>query len=342
MLRRVGPLVLLLALLGASGAAVAQGGDVWIFEGGEPGVEVTIAGVSVSDAATPGAALRVDPAQPVNLSISLAPPPGETWRVRAVTVGLLVNGPGSEPPAALLRTSNATATIPPGYTVVVNRSVPLESLQRVGAGTFLMQAEIIDEAGVELHSETFYVHVDPGLLESLLTVQGAALTAVSVATGYGAWQILKDLKELRDAWARHRRKEEMAKLDVVGRTEHLAEEVVAKAGKPLAGAVTIHRAAQDAERTLGPVRWAATGLGLGGVTLAWMQFLGRVALDATGLLVTAMEFCAGFLTVALVANALVQRARHKADEPHVTLVPEDVGARRVEMSEAVQPADKRG
>lgn len=350
MLRCVGPLALVLALVGIAGVGAAQG-DVWFYQGGEPGVDVVIEGVSVSTALRPATAIDVDPAQPVNLSISIAPPPGETWRVGSVTVGLLVNGPGSEPPSALLRTSNATATIPSGFTVVVNRSVPLESLQGVGAGTFLMQAEVIGEDGDELHSKIFYVHVDPGLLESLLTVQGAALTAVSVATGYGAWQVLKDLKELRDAWARHRKKQQMAKLDVVGRTEHLAEEVVAKAGKPLAGAVGIHRAAQDAERSLGPARWAATGLGLGGVSLAWLQFLGYVALDATGLVVTAMEICAAFLTVALVANALLRRAWRKAaveepqvapEGPTVTLVPEDGSARRVEMSEAVQPADKRG
>lgn len=334
----------LLALLALSGAASAQG-DVWIFQGGEPGVAITIANATVAGASSPSTAIAVDPAEPVDLSISLAPPPGETWNVRTVSVGLLIDGPGSVPPDALVRTSNATATIPSGFTVVVNRSVPLQSLQRVGAGTFLMEARVADDQGILLHSGTFYVRVEAGLA-ALLTVQGATLTAISVATGYGFWQIAKDLKELRDAWARHRKRKEL-KVDVIGRTEALAEEVVAKAGKPMAGAVSVHRAAQDAERSLGPIRWAATGLGMGGVTLAWLQFLGHVALDVTSLLVVAMEVCAAFLTLALVANALLKRAWRKADAeaqaaraegPTVTLVPEDVTARPVD----VQPADKRG
>ena len=336
--------LLLLAVVVVCPSALAQGADTWSYEGGEPGVRASIGGTDLAAASAPEAAIVVDPSTPVALSISIAPPPGETWRVRAIRVGMLVNGHGSAPPEALTRTTVANSTLPSGYTVVVNRSLELDSLKRVGAGTFLMSAEVRDAEDAALYAQGFYVRI-PASLGTILTVQGAALTAVSVATGYGLWTLGKDAKELRDAWARHRRRKEGTKLDVIGRTEHLAEDLVARTGKPAADVVDLHRAAQDAERSLGPVRWAATGLGLGGVFLAWGQFLGYVALDVTGLLVTAMEVCAAFLTVALVANALLRRSRAKREaERTVTLVPEDVNARsdrQADGSRVVQPADKR-
>lgn len=304
---RAWPLVLLALALAPSAAA---SGHVWFYPGGEPGVDVTIEARSIASATSPGEAIEVDPAAPVNLSISISPPPNVTWRVAAVSVGLLVGGADSEPPSALTRRSAAEATLPPGYTVVVNKSVELASLKRVGAGTFLMQAEVLDENETQLYAQTFFVRV-PGGVAELLTVQGAALTTVSVATGYGFWQLFKDGKEFRDAYARHRKKAEIAKLDVIGRAEETAEHLVEKGGRPLASAVSLHRAAQASERKLGPVRWTATGLGLGGVGIAWAQFFGYVAFDYVGLVVTALEVGAVFLTLALVANALVARARAK-------------------------------
>lgn len=354
MLRRL----LLLALLACCPAAAAAG-ETWFYQGGEPGISASIGGSPLADASSPGGAIRVDPDAPVDLSISIAPPPDTTWRVKSISVGLLVSGPGSEPPDAFVKTTVANSTLPPGFTVVVNRSVELSSLKRVGAGTFLMEAQVRDVNDTDLYTQEFYVRI-PASLATMMTAQGATLTAISVATGYGFWSIGRDVKELRDTWARHRKRKEAAKLDVIGKTEHLAEDLVARTGKPAAQVVDVHRAAQDAERSLGPVRWAATGLGLGGVVIAWGQFLGYVAFDLTNLLVTAMEVCAAFLTIALVANALIRRSRTKREAAAttaaaaageaeraatVTLIPKDVAATRVaaelDTSGVVQPADKR-
>lgn len=350
MLGRSGALLALSALLVAASPAAGQG-DVWFYQGGEPGVVVTVGATAIDEASAPANAIVVDPSEPLRLSISIAPPSNETWEVRAVSVGLLVRGPGTTPPDALVRRSDATATLPPGFTVVVNRTVDLGPIAKLGAGTFLMQAEVLDANGSQLYAETFYVRV-PMTAASLLTAQGAAITVMSAATGYGLWQIGRDIKEVRDAWARHRRKAELAKLDVIGKTEEVLEKTVAKGGRPLAGAVSIHRRVQDQERNLGPARWAATGLGLGGLAMAWLQFLGYLALDVVGMLITAAEVCAAFLTVALLTNALLHRKRAAAPEPEPTVrVPVQEGSLSsaassssppVEMSEPVQSADKRG
>lgn len=291
-------------------SAAAQ--DAWVYQGGAPGVRVTAAGLPIEGAASAGAAIDIDPAAPLEVSISISPPAGETWEVRAVSVGLLVNGPGSEPPEILVRRSETESSLPPGWTVVINRTVELSALKRVGAGTFLMEAKVLDAAEAPLYAQTFYVHV-PASVGTLLTAQGAALTAMSVATGYGLWQLAKDVKELRDAWDRHRKRKELARLDAIGRAEHTLEELASKAGTKLASAVELHRALQAKEKGLGPVRWSATGLGLGGVTLAWLQFLGYVALDAGTLLLTALEAGAIFLTLALLANTLIRRAKAKTE-----------------------------
>lgn len=332
---------MLLVPLGLVASAAGQSSDVWFYEGGEPGVVVSIANESIAGAGTPGSAIAIDPAAPLALSISIAPPPDARWDVRSVSVGMLVRGPGTEPPAALVKRVNASATLPPGFTVVLNRTISLGPIAKLGAGTFLMEATIEDANGSELFAQTFYVRV-PASIASILTVQGAAITAITAATGYGLWAIAKDIKELRDAWARHRRKAELAKLDVIGKSEHALEETAARVGKPVASMVALHRAAQDRERGLGPVRWAATGLGLGGVAMAWLQFLGVLALDASGLLITALEACAAFLTLALVANALLKR-RKAAEEPTVSVpIQEGSAASEVEASEPVQPEHKRG
>lgn len=354
------PLALLLLVL-AVPTALAQ--DPWVYYGGEPGVRITAADIAIEGAATPATAIVVDPAQPINLSISISPPENTTWDIRSFSVGLLVNGPDSEPPEALLRRSETDSSLPPGWTVVINRSIELGALQRAGAGTFLMQAEIEDANGSLLYAQSFYVRVPVGPAQ-LLTVQGATITAVSVATGYGFWQVAKDAKELRDAWERHRKKQKLAKLDVYGQAEHAIEAVVEKGGKPLASAVDLHRAVQASEKKLSPIRWTATGLGLGGVLIAWLQFLGHIAFDAIGMVVTALEGAAIFLTLALLANALLKRAKAKAaapapaapaEEPVRSLMPADVqtGAPQVDLPhaggpsvdpppEVVHPADKRG
>ena len=277
--------LLLLALAMPSATAQAP----WVYQGGEPGiVRIDVAGIDVTSATGPSSAIRVDPSDPVDLTITISPPENTTWQVRSVTVGLLVNGPGSTPPDALMRNNPAFADLPPGFTVVLNRTIELGALKRAGAGTFLMQAEVLDAEGAQLYSQSFYVRVAPGPA-ALLTVQGATITAVSVATGYGFWQIAKDTKELRDAWDRHRKKKARAKLDVIGAAEHAVEEVGVKVGHGVDKMVALHRDVQGSEKQLGLVRWSATGLGLGGVTMAWLQFLGYLAFDAAGFLITALE-----------------------------------------------------
>ena len=346
MLGRGVAFLIVATVLLASVPAAGQG-DAWFYQGGEPGVVVTVDGTPVGEAASPASAIAVDPSDPLRLSISIAPPPGETWEVRAISVGLLLRGPGTTPPDSLVRRIDAMATLPPGFTVVLNRSIDLGPIAKLGAGTFLMEAQVLDVNDTQLYVATFYVRV-PTSAASMLTVQGATITAMTAATGYGLWQIAVDLKELRDAWARHRKKRELAKLDVIGKTEEVLENTVAKGGRPLAGAVSLHRQIQEKERGLGPVRWAATGLGLGGLTMAWLQFLGYLALDVTGMVVTAVEVCAAFLTVALLANALLRRRKpvpQAAPEPELVVrVPVQEGSAQAipDVSEAVQPTDKRG
>jgi hypothetical protein len=303
-----GALVLVMALALLVPLAAAQ--DPWVYVGGEPGVRIVAGETPVDLAQAPGDAIVVDPSEPLALSISLAPPAGESWELRAISVGLLVNGPDSEPPELLVRRMETRSSIPAGWTVVVNRTADLSALERVGAGTFLMQAQVQGEGGALLYENAFYVRV-PASLATLLTVQGAAIAAVSVATGYGFWQVAKDIKELRDAWDRHRKKKELARLDVIGRAEQTLERVAEKGGKPLASAVSMHRAVQAGEKQLRPVRWSATGLGLGGVAVAWLQFLGVIAFDGLDMLVVALEAAAVALTLALLANYLLRRARTK-------------------------------
>lgn len=304
------PALLLAFLL----APLAASQDVSYFPGGDPGVRVVLAGAPIELAQTPAAAVLLDPAQPVDVSITLAPPANTTWEVRFVSVGLLVRGIDSEPPAALTRRMAADATLPPGYTVVVNRSIDLAALQRVGAGTFLMRADVIAADDSMLYSQPFFVKV-PGGVAQLLTVQGAAITAASVATGYGLWQVLKDVHELREARNRHRReqRERLLSVDVLGSAEDIAERGAEKLGRPFAAVVGLKRSAKQSERKLAPIRWTATGMGLGGVAIAWLQFFGYLALDAMHLVVTALEVGAVALTVALLVNALVQRRKQKRE-----------------------------
>jgi hypothetical protein len=359
--------LLVVAMMFALPTGTAQ--DPWVYMGGEPGVIVTVGGNDIMLAADAGSAIPVDPSEPVNISISIAPPANTTWRVRAVTVGLLVSGPNSTPPDALLRQNAADADLPPGFTVVLNRTIDLGALERAGAGTFLMQVEVLDENETALYSQEFYLRVSASFA-ALLTVQGATITAVSVATGYGFWQLAKDGKEMRDAWERHRKKKERAKLDVIGAAEHVVEEVGVKVGHGVDKAVALHRAVQESEKQLGLFRWGATGLGLGGVAMAWLQFLGYLAFDGTQFFITALEGGAIFLTLALVANALLRRTRNAAprtpaapadtppDEAEGRIAPSDPETRapqadvpeaRLALVEApepapsapVQPADKR-
>ena len=277
---------------------------VSVHQGGEPGtVRVTINGVDVDDAASVADALAVDPRAAANVSISMTPPEGVTWEVRAIHVGLLVSGPGSEPPSALSRAMPARTTLPPGFTVVVNRTLDLSSLKDLGAGVFLMQARVEDASGTELYARTFYVHVTGN---PFLTVAGAAVTAMSVATGYGLWRLVSDLREFHETWRRHRR-ERAARLDE---------------GKGIVGTAKATLADRDRLERRQAIRWTATGLGLGAVGLSWAQFLGYVAFDAMSLVLTTLEAGALTLGVALLLIALRRRMVRAGQKERVrTLVP---------------------
>ena len=297
--------VLLAAVVVLLAPTSAAASDLWLHEGGTPGVAIIVDGRPVASAQDPASAIRVDPGADARLSLALSPSDGTTWDVRSIEVGLLVRGPDSPPPEAFARTSGAVATVPPGWTAVVNRTLPLASLERVGSGAFLMEAEVFDASGASLDRQTFYVRIDAGLA-GLLTVQGAVMVALSAAAGYGLWQVLRDLKEIRDAWKRHH---ERAREDVLDKAEHVVEDVATKAGRPLAAAVDVKHAAGDLERKVGPVKWTMTGLGLGGVALCWAQYLGLVAFDVADLLLLAVQVGAAFLVLALVATAIMRRAR---------------------------------
>lgn len=279
---------------------------VTVLQGGEPGtVRVSINGVDLSDAASVAEALDLDPGAPANVSISMAAPENVTWEVRAIRVGLLVSGPGSEPPAALSRVMGANTTLPPGFTVIVNRTLDLSSLKNLGAGVFLMEFKVQDDAGADLYSQSFYLHVTGN---PLFTVAGATVTALSVATGYGMWRLLTDLRELWETWRRHRR-----------------ERAAKAAGGEARGLLSVAKATlKDREKLerRQAIRWTATGLGLGAVGLSWAQFLGYVAFDYTSTVITALEAGALFLGVALLAIALRRRwVAAQKEEPVRTLIP---------------------
>lgn len=256
--------------------------------GGEPGVSVSVNGIDVKAADAPRHSLPLDPRAPANLSVRLAPPPGQWWNLTGFKVGLMVSGPGSSPPDALSRLSPSESEIPPGVTVFVNRTIDLTALESIGAGVFLMRVEAVERDAGIVYAQEFYVHVTGN---PLLTVAGVAVTALSVATGYGLWRLVSDLKEFVDTYRRHRRR--------VAEAKRRAKGVVG-------AALAVHHEAERIERTRF-LRWTATGLGLGAVLLSWAAFFGYVAFDAMGIVVGALETGTIFLGVALVLAAVKRR-----------------------------------
>ncbi|HUR69540.1 MAG TPA: hypothetical protein VM370_09870 [Candidatus Thermoplasmatota archaeon] len=301
-------LVCALLLLVLLPSVAAQDGS-WAYEGGAPGVEVSAAGSAI-DGESPERAIPVDPTAPLALSIRVSPTDGTTWTLREIDVALLLGGPGSRATPAMERSLPSDSVVPPGWSVVVNRTADLGALRRVGAGTFLMEARVVGADGALLHAQPFFVRVAASAA-ALLTLQGALLAALTLAAGYGLWQILRDLKEIRDARERHRRRER-ARPDVVGAAEAGVKRALAKGGGGLARAVDVYDAMGEEEKGVGVLKWSATGLGLGGVALSWLQFLGYVALDLSRLLAVALAAGGAFLLLALLARALVKRHRRAA------------------------------
>ena len=291
--------------------AGAQDG-VTVLQGGEPGIVVTLDGHDLRDAAATRAAIGVDPAHEANLSMRIAAPPNTTWEIRTIRVGLMT-GTGAHAPEKLSKATETNTSIPPGFTVYVNRTIDLSSLKPLGAGLFEMEVRVQDETGKDLYAQPFYVHV---LGNPILTVAGAAATVVTVATGYGLWQIARDVRELKKARDRHREKEAQR-----GKLAGLAAAGIDfSAG--LEGALSV---AQDQDARASrlekrrPIAWTATGLGLGGVGLTWAQFAGLVPLDFANLAIAALGGAAVFLTLALLAVAMAKRLKERAASR--TLVP---------------------
>lgn len=329
-------LPLLLALLAALVAPGTLAQEAVPADPDAPEVVVLINGFDIAGATRVGTAIPLDPDAPANLSLAFTPK--EPVRIRSVTVGLVVSGPGSDPPPLLSKQAPANSNLVPGFTGYLNTSADLSPIKKLGAGVFLLAVRVGDDANETVFEQEFYIRV-PGGASSILTAQGATVTALSVATGYGLWQVLKDAKELRDAYDRHRKRAEERRrrltLDVVGVAESVVERTLEKTGRPAAEVVSIHRAAGEAEKKFGPLRWTATGLGLGGVTMAWLQFLGYFAFDVASTLITALEVAAGGLTVALIANALMRRWKKAAETR--TLVPADGAAAASPAPEAEAP-----
>lgn len=320
-MRALLPLILVLLIPVASAQPTLPPG-VLVEPGTGEGIRVLLDGVDIAEADAPRTAIPVDVARPLNVTVRISPPEGvDMWEIRGFTMGLLVAGPDSQPPPQLRRQVPANTSVPANFTVSITRNVSLDEVRNLGAGVFLMQVSVVDANETTLHAQSFYVRVEGN---PLLTASGAAVTALSVATGYGLWQVFKDLNELREAYRRHKRRQAEARrrsLDVVDLAEGKAEDLVARTGRPAATLVEIRRAAGEAERSFGPLRWSATGLGLGTVGLAWLQFLGYVAFDAAAFAIRALELAAGGLAVALVGNALLKRWRESARTR--TLVPEE-------------------
>lgn len=283
---------------GASGGATVE-----VVQGGEPGViRVAVAGTDLASAAEPAGALRVDPSAPLPVSFTLAPPEGVTWEVRRIVVGMVL-AEGQDPPERLAQVSDWNSTIPPGFTVFVNQSMDLQGVQRLGVGLFRMQVAVQDDHGADLYRESFYVRVEGN---PLLTAAGAAVTAATVATAYGLWSILNDLREVNKARERHRKKEARhGKLfkaaDAAVALEDGLEGVADLAGDADAEAERLARRRRLA--------WPATGLGLGSVGVSWAQFLGHVPLDLGNALLVALGGAAALFSLALLATALARRWR---------------------------------
>lgn len=298
--------------------------------GGEPGIHASIDGRDLAEGAHPRDAFLVDPEEPINLTLTLSPPPNVTWEIRSIHFAVVVNGPGSEAPKSLTRDQSFNASLPPGFTVYVNRTIDLAPLKHVGTGLFLMRLDVQDTNGTRLYDQEFYVHIAGN---TLLTASGAVVTAASVATGYGLWQIARDLREAYKARQRHKKEKERQDAKSFGaaatKATALLTHAVALTGG-LEGAVDVagdvdHEADKLSKRR--PLAWCATGLGLGGVTMSWLQFLGYVPFNVGQTLVTAAGAAAAFLTLALLLVTMTNRVRSRR------------AARRVPIQVPVQTED---
>lgn len=277
--------------------------------GGEPGIHVLLEGRDVAEASTPHDAFTIDPSVPVNVSFSFAPPPNTTWQLTEIRLGVVVSG--DEPAEKLTQRQAFDATLPPGSTVYVNRTIDLGKLKSVGTGLFRMRVDVAEADNGTLYAATFFVHVKGNVL---LTATGAVVTAASVATGYGLWRIVQDLRELVEARERHKKKEAASK--AAAKAQLVAVQAVSLTG----GIEGIINAAGNADSETGKlqkrawIRWTATGLGLGGVTISWAQFLGYVPVDLGATLITTAGAGAAFLTAVLLTVALRNRFARKRRE----------------------------
>lgn len=273
-------LALVLVVMAAPAVAAEATRTVEVGQGGEPGIQVLVNGVDVVAAGTPRSALTVDPDAPAAIHFQLAPPENVTWEIRSIEVGLTVAGK-----RALSQASEWNSSIPPGFTVYVNDSLPVAQVKDVGTGLFRMHVAVRDAEGHDLYRVPFFVKVAGN---PVLTASGAFVTVATVATAYGLWRLAQDVKEFYEAHKRHKKREAQ-------RRARLEFALVRTA-------LDVHRDAERIEKR-GPIAWSATGLGLGAVTLSWLQFLGYLVFDLQSTLIGAMGIAAGFLTAALLLTA---------------------------------------
>ncbi|MHB8605625.1 MAG: hypothetical protein ACYDCK_10265 [Thermoplasmatota archaeon] len=281
--------------------------------GGTPGVHFYLNGRDAGSADQSSKAIPLDPGRPLNLSVWVAPPNGTIWSLRSVRVAVLLTGPGS---SGLSEERPFNASVPGGYTVYLNQSVDVGSAKNLGAGIFLVRTSVVAVNGTDVGVDTFYVHLMGNVL---LSASGAIASAATVATGYGLWQIVRDVKEFHDARERHKKEEEEK-----AAAEALAAKQVgkgidyAKVALNITGGVSglvnlagdKHKEAAELGKRA-PIAWCATGLGLGAVGLTWAQFFGYLPVNVGQTLVTAATFGTIFLTLSLIAVAFYRRAQRK-------------------------------
>jgi hypothetical protein len=200
------------------------------------------------------------------------------------------------------------ATLAPGETTFVNRTVDLSPLRAVGAGLFRIEVRVFDASGAELFQTPFFVRIAGN---PLLTIAGATAAVLTAASGYGLWRLLRDLRELNEARKRHRREEETAReASKAGRLQEVLGAGIDLTGG-LEGVVGVvggadAEAARLARRK--PVAWTLTGLGVGGVAVSWSQALGLFPFDVADLLLAMTGVGAVFLTLSLVVFGRTRRA----------------------------------
>lgn len=310
------PILLLLALPAPAGAQETLDESHAVLQGGEPNtVRVLLNDVDVSGADGVARALRLDTSQPVRISLVLTPPENQTWEIAGFRLGILAAGPDRAP--TYERTVESRNVIPPGFTVVLNRTADLASVDALGAGVFLMQASIVEADGSTLYAQPFYLRVEGN---PFFTVAGAVVTVASVGTAYGLWRLFGDLREMHGAYKRHRRE----KAEAAAAAAEAGRDALAR---PAVKAVKTVRATLDERGRLERrpyLRWVLTGVGLGAVCLSWAQFLGYAAFDLVATLITALEVGGLFLGALLLVLALRRRfaPRPVPEVPTRTLIPE--------------------